>query len=99
MFLIPGVISDGAVSVDACAVLVEGASQVDVFAIPRTGRSVIPVEDFAGSEFSPRPRRDGRWLDWGTPLTIPSGPRLRSPSSVRPRRRERTGSCTSMADV
>lgn len=76
VFLVPGAIRDGAVSVDAYAVLVEGASQVEMFAVRGNGAfSVIPAADFGGLEFTPT-LHDETGSGWvpGIPLTIPSGP-------------------------
>jgi hypothetical protein len=74
--LVPGAIRDGAVSVEAYAVLIEGASQVEVFAVRGNGAfSVIPATDFEGLEFTPALFDEGGagWVP-GTPLTIPSAP-------------------------
>jgi hypothetical protein len=73
--LIPGAIRDGTVSVEAYGVLLQGASQVDVFAVRGNGAlSAIPAEDFGGLEFIPSLYDESAAPPWipGTPLTIPS---------------------------
>lgn len=99
--LLPGAVRDGAVSVEAYAILVEGAARVDAFALRGNGAlAVVPAADLAGLEFTPslRDEASGAWVA-GTPLTIPPAP---NPALAFERALAPPGTyrlVTSMADV